>query len=132
MLTDAALKGAADLGIVGGDKVGKVKQDAGKVSDRENAGGTTAATAGDGTALGTAPLGEGKVSIFGAVLPDASQKFHAGNALLVNALRSADAENTAGSGSGPGEEESGGGLALIGVAALAGGTTLRRARARRR
>jgi hypothetical protein len=54
---------------------------------------------GQAVGLGTAPLGEGRVTIFGAVLPDASQRHahtqgladyavtYAGNAILVNALR---------------------------------------------
>ena len=66
----------------------------------EAAGGTTAATsAGGGTALGTLPVGEGRITVFGAVLPTASQEFphtqgladyavtYAGNAILVNAVR---------------------------------------------
>ena len=54
---------------------------------------------GEAVGLGTAPLGEGQVTIFGAILPDASQAephtqgladyavTYGGNAILVNALR---------------------------------------------
>jgi hypothetical protein len=63
-------------------------------------GGASAATAGGSsqTALGTLELGEGRIAIFGAILPDASQAHahprgladyavtYAGNAILVNAL----------------------------------------------
>ncbi len=64
------------------------------------AGGTTAALDGRGeaTGLGTLGVGEGRVAVFGAVLPDATQEFahtqgladyavtYAGNAILVNAM----------------------------------------------
>lgn len=66
----------------------------------ESAGGTTAALdgAGSATALGTLAVGEGRVAVFGGVLPDATQEFahtqgladyavtYAGNAILVNAM----------------------------------------------
>ncbi len=64
----------------------------------EAIGGTTAATADGETALGSVAVGAGKVTIFGAVLPDAFQGSththgladyavtYAGNAILVNAL----------------------------------------------
>jgi hypothetical protein len=51
--------------------------------------------------LGTAPLGAGRVTVYGAVFPDASQAHphtqgladyaltYAGNAILINALRGA-------------------------------------------
>ena len=144
VLTDAALQGLADLGVVEADAIDLVKQDAGKIEnpDRDHplledvtgvvgqtyfevplgfpfphgnignqspawivgsdawsaAGGTVAGNVGEDVALGAVKLGKGKVSIFGAVLPDASQKFahtqgladyavtYAGNAILVNAL----------------------------------------------
>jgi hypothetical protein len=64
----------------------------------ESAGGTRAASAGGQTALGTLDLGQGRIAVFGAVLPDATQRFphtqgladyavtYAGNAIMVNAL----------------------------------------------
>jgi len=66
----------------------------------ESAGGTTAALdgAGNATALGTLPVGSGRVTVFGGVLPDATQEFahtqgladyavtYAGNAILVNGM----------------------------------------------
>ena len=142
VLTDAALQGLVDLGVVEDGQVQRILQDAGKVEnvDKEHpllegvtgifgqtyfevplgfpfgdygnqspawfvdteaweaAGGTTAATAGDGTALGSIELGDGTVSIFGAVLPDASQEYphtqgladyavtYGANAVMVNAM----------------------------------------------
>lgn len=65
----------------------------------ERAGGDVAASSNDGgVSLGSAPLGDGRVTVFGAVLPDATQAFahtfgladyavtYAANAILVNAL----------------------------------------------
>ena len=184
VLTDAALKGLVDLGIVDAGTVGQVKQEAGKIDepDRDHpllrnvtgivgqtyfevplgypfphgdiddqapawrvntaaweaAGGTTAATIGEGdTALGTVQLGDGKVSIFGAILPDASQKFphtqgladyavtYAGNAILVNAMTAGqvvdpgDGGNGGGAGGGSGGG-AGGGSGGAGTGGLGG------------
>lgn len=64
----------------------------------EQAGGTTAATAAGQTALGSLPVGSGKITVFGAIFPDGFQGSphthgladyavtYAGNAILVNAL----------------------------------------------
>ena len=160
VLTDRAVQGLVDLGVVPAGKVLGLKQYAGSITevDREHpllagvegivgqtyfevplgfpvtgdnapawgvdidaweaAGGTTAAYLGsasqDGVVasakvevpgtgkavgLGTVPLGDGQVTIFGAILPDASQEHphaqgladyavtYGGNAILVNALR---------------------------------------------
>ena len=143
VLTDSAMKGLADLGIVAPNQVTKSLQYAGAIEnvDREHPllsgvngvvgqtyfevplgyrlspsssphwsvdsaawqakGGTTAATIGTATTrtgLGTVPLGRGLVSVFGAILPNATQAYahtygladyavtYAGNAILVNAL----------------------------------------------
>jgi hypothetical protein len=138
VLTDAALQGLVDMGVVGSGAVTRTTQYAGEVQniDRshplltdvggvigqtyfevplgfrvrtspawrvnttawQNAGGTVAATAAGQAALGSAPLGDGRVTIFGAILPTANQSeahthgladyavTYAGNAILVNAL----------------------------------------------
>ena len=159
VLTDRAVQGLVDMGVVAPGSVERVMQDAGKVTeidrdhalldgitgvigqtyfevplgyafngDRspawgvdpdawEGAGGSTAAflgstqqdaiaasikveVPGTGThvGLGTAPVGDGQVTIFGAILPDATQAFphahgladyavtYAGNEMLVNAM----------------------------------------------
>lgn len=209
VLTDAAMKGLIDLGIVEDGQVTRILQDAGKVEnvDREHpllegvrgifgqtyfevalgypfgvegdqspawyvdteawekAGGTTAATAGDGTALGSMDIGDGTLSVFGAVLPDASQKFphaqgladyavtYGANAILVNAMtygqvRGSGDGDADGDGDGDpdgdgdvGNEDddrtdgdgstlpaTGGGLALLGAAALVAGARVVRRR----
>ena len=170
VLTDKAIKGLAKFGLVTDDQVGRVLQDAGKISDIdrshpllegvtgifgqtyfevslgypfgvegdqspawfvdteawEAAGGTTAATAGDGTALGSIELGKGTLSVFGAVLPDASQKWphtqgladyaltYGANAVMVNAMTHGQVEGAGGKGTGSGdndgEDGSGGGV----------------------
>ena len=91
----------------------------------EAAGGTTAATAGDGTALGSIEIGDGTLSIFGAVLPDASQKFphtqgladyavtYGANAILVNAMTAGQVVGAGkggnGNGNGSGDDDGGNG-----------------------
>ena len=160
VLTDRAVQGVVDLGLVPDGSVTGLKQYAGQITeiDREHpllagvngivgqtyfevplgypvtrdsapawgvaedawdaAGGTIAAYlgsdyydglvasakvevpgTGEAVGLGTAPLGDGQVTIFGAILPDASQAephtqgladyavTYGGNAILVNALR---------------------------------------------
>lgn len=160
VLTDRAVQGLADLGVVAAEAIAEVGQDAGKLTEIardhpllagvegivgqtyfevplgypfggtaspawgvdidawEAAGGSIGGYlgstsqdgvlasvkvevpgTGDGVGLGTVPLGEGQVTVFGAVLPDATQEHphtqgladyavtYAGNAILVNALR---------------------------------------------
>ena len=92
----------------------------------ENAKGTTAGTAGDGTALGSIDVGDGTISIFGAVLPDASQKYphtqgladyavtYGANAVLVNAMTAGQVQD-AGSNNGDGDGDGpGGGVGNVG------------------
>ncbi|MFP5308749.1 MAG: M14 family zinc carboxypeptidase [Actinomycetes bacterium] len=138
VLTDAAMQGLVDMGVVGTGSVTRTTQYAGEVQDIDrshplltdvggvigqtyfevpigyrvntspawrvnstawrNAGGSVAATADGQAALGSAPLGAGRVTVFGAILPTAFQGdphthgladyavTYAGNAILVNAL----------------------------------------------